>query len=121
MSEVARARGDAETAIENTASGDSRANGHAERAVRSVEEQIRARILDYDQNTGKEVDAKSAGMDCIVEHAVDILNKCVVGHDGKIAYENIKLNKYHGQFYEFGDRILSKVPGKPEGGRMQPR
>ena len=42
MSEVARARGDSETAIENTAPGDSRANGYAERAVRSVEEQVRA-------------------------------------------------------------------------------
>ena len=31
------------------------------------------------------------------------------------------MKKYHGQFYEFGDSILSKVPGKPEGGRMQPR
>ena len=60
-------------------------------------------------------------MDWIVEHAVDILNKCVVGHDGKTAYEKIKLKKYHGQFHEFGDSILSKVLGKLEGGRMQPR
>ena len=121
MVELARARGDAETAIENTAPGDSRSNGYAERAVRSVEEQVRAIKLGYEQNTGREVEVKSVGMDWIVEHAVDILNKCVVGHDGKTAYERIKMEKYHGQLYEFGESIMSKVPGKPEGGRMQPR
>ena len=121
MVELARARGNAETAIENTAPGDSRSNGYAERAVRSVEEQVRAIKLGYEQNTGKEIEVKSAGMDWIVEHAVDMLNKCVVGHDGKTAYELIKMKKYHGQFYEFGESVMSKVPGKPEGGRMQSR
>ena len=121
MSELARARGDAETAIEHTSPGDSRANGFAERAVRRFEEQVRVIKLGYEQNTGKEVDVESAGLDWIVEHAVDILNKCVVGHDGKTAYEKIKMMKYHDQFNEFGESVMSKVLGKPEGGRMQPR
>ena len=42
---------------------------------------VRVIKIGYEQNTKREVDVKSAGMDWIVEHAVDILNKCVVGHD----------------------------------------
>ena len=121
MQELARARGDLETSIENTPPGDSRANGYAERAVRSLEEQIRAIKIGFEQNTGREVDVQSLGMEWLFEHCADILNKCVVAHDGKTAYERIKLKQYHGQFYEFGEVIMSKVPGKPSGGRMEPR
>ena len=57
----------------------------------------------------------------MVEAAADLLNKFVVGADGRTAYERIKGKKYKGEMAEFGRKIMYKIPCKPQGGLMEER
>ena len=120
-SEVARARGDLPTVLETPPPSDSRANGYAERAVRSLEEQVRVLKTAFQGATKKELDVLSPGMAWLVEHSADTLNKGLVGPDGRTAHERVRGRRYHGELFEFGQVILSKIPGKPVGGVVQPR
>ena len=121
ISEVARIRKGVPTTCETSASRDSRANGLAERAVRSVEEQIRVLLLGFEEEYGGELSVKHALFSWLVEHSADSLNKFIVGADGRTVYERAKGHQYHGEMYEFGECIQSKVPGKPDGGLMKAR
>ena len=116
MSEVARQR-----SWRTRPPTDSKANGYAERAVRSVEEQIRVMKTAYQSSTRRVVDVKSAGFAWLVEHAADTLNKALVGSDGQTPWERVRGRKYGGQVFEFGQVVLSRIPGKPVGGLMTPR
>ena len=57
----------------------------------------------------------------LVEHAADTLNKGLVGPDGRTAYERVRGRKYGGLLFEFGQVVLSRLPGKPVGGVVAPR
>ena len=114
--EVARERGDLPTILENPPPRDSRANGYAERAVRSLEEQVRVLKTAFQQSTGQILEVDTAGMAWLVEHSADTLNKGLVGPDGCTAYERVRGRKYGGLLFEFGQVILIKIPGKPVGG-----
>ena len=67
------------------------------------------------------MDVRSAGFAWLIEHAADTLNKGLVGPDGCTAYERVRGRRYGGLLYEFGQVILSQIPGKPEGGVIAPR
>ena len=71
LSEVARLRKGIPTVLESTAPGDSRANGLAERAVTSVEEQVRVLQISSEKATGEPLEVSHRGFTWIVEHAAD--------------------------------------------------
>ena len=102
--------------LENPPPSDSNANGYAERAVGNVEEQVRVLKTVFQSSTCETLDVQSAGFAWLVEHAADTLNKGLVGQDGCTAYERFRGCWYGGVLYEFGQVILSQIPGKPEGG-----
>ena len=56
-----------------------------------------------------------------MEHAADTSNKGLVGPDGCTPYERVRGRRYGGLLYEFGQVVLGKIPGKPEGGVVAPR
>ena len=116
MREVARMRGDSPTVIENSPPSDSKANGLAERAVRSIEEQVRVLKIAFEANTGAELGVSHPGMAWLIEHAADCLNKGLVGADGRTGFERVRMRPYHGDLYEFGSVVMAKIPGKPKGG-----
>ena len=116
MREVANERGDAPTVLENSPPSESKANGVAERAVRSVEEQIRVLKIAFETNTRKELSVQHPGMAWLVEHAADTLSKCIVGKDGRTGFERARMRKYHGDMFEWGSVVHLKIPGKPKGG-----
>ena len=119
--EVARARGDLPTVLESPPPTDSKANGFAERAVRSLEEQTRVFKTAFQSSTKKVLEVDVPGMAWLVEHSADTLNKALVGTDGRTAYERVRGRPYRGQLYEFGQVIWSKLSGKPIGGAVSPR
>ena len=55
LSDVARRRGSVRTVLESAPRGDSQGNGHAERAVRSVEEMVRLQKLALEGRIGAKV------------------------------------------------------------------
>ena len=113
--DAARARWDLPTVLENLPPSDSRANGYAEMAVRSVKVQVRVLKTAFQSSTREILDVQSAGFAWLVEHAADNLNKGLVGPDGCTAYERLRGPRYGGLLYDVGQVILSKMPGKPEG------
>ena len=119
--EVAQMRGTARTIIEPAPKGDSKGNGLAERAVQSVEEMVRVLKLALESRIGKQLQVSHLLFTWLVEHAVDILNKFVVGRDGKSAFERLKGKKYHGMMVEFASPVMFRVSGKVEGGVMTDR
>ena len=57
----------------------------------------------------------------MIEHSADLLDKFVVGKDGRTAYERVKGKKYSGLMFPFGTKVLHRVPAKVQGGAMDPR
>ena len=111
----------AETLLEGSPAGDSRANGLAERAIQSVEKQIRVLKLALERNVGAKVGVEHPCFPWLAEHAADILTKFVIGRDGMTAWERLKGRKYSGVLFEFGANILLKVQLRPMGGEMAAR
>ena len=69
---VAESRGEARTLLEMAPRGDSRGNGHAERAVRTVEENVRLQLAAFEQRTNIKMSVTDRMFAWVVEYAVDI-------------------------------------------------
>ena len=121
LNEVARLRGDAPTVLETSPYGDSQSNGYIERAIRSIEEMIRAHKLDLEAKLGTKIAVTSNVVAWLVEHSADVLNKCQVGRDRRTPYERLKGKRLKGTMCEFASPCMLRVTGKPQGGLMQPR
>ena len=110
-----------ETLLEGSPVGDSRSNGLAERAIQSVEKQIRVLKLALERNMSCKVGVEHVCFPWLVEHAADVLAKFVIGRDGLTAWERLKGKKYTGLLIEFGTKVLHRVSHKPMGGEMEAR
>ena len=105
-----------ETILENSPVGDSQANGLAERAVQSVQKQTRILKLATERAYKYKIGVEHPCFPWMVEHAADLLDKFVVGKDGRTEYERTKSRKYGGLMFPFGTKVLYRVPDKPQGG-----
>ena len=121
LREVAKRRGDAQTIVEKSKPYDSKSNGRAERAVRSIEEQARVLKLAFEANAKCDLSVSSPAFAWLIEHAADLLTKCSVGPDGMTPYERLRGKRYLGEMYEFGACVHIKIRGKPIGGVMEAR
>ena len=83
--EVAKKRGDVQTIVEESKPYDSKTNGRAERAVRSVEEQAQVLKLAYVANSKSDLSVSSAAFTELIEHAAGLLCKCSAGSAGLTA------------------------------------
>ena len=120
MNKVSALRASESTILENSPAGDSRANGRAERAVQSIEKQVRVLKLAVEEHLGR-FSVTHKAFSWLVMHAADVLTKFHVDGDGATAFEKIKGRAYSGVMYEFGQCILYKTDMKVQGGNMQPR
>ena len=83
LKQVAKLRGVGRTFLEQSPVGDSKANGVAERAVQSVEKMVRVHKLAFENRIGARLPVKHPLFAWLVEHVSDILNRFLVGRDGK--------------------------------------
>ena len=100
-----------ETILEHTPVGDSRANGRVERAVQSVEKQVRVLKLATENSVGK-FSVSHAIFPWLVLHAADVMVKFRVGADGQTPYERLKGREYSGIMMEFARKVLYKSSAK---------
>ena len=123
LKEVAKVREQSglRTIIEHSAVADSQANGTAEQAVQAVEGISRTMKLDLEEKIGAKVPVTSAAFAWLIEHSVDVTNKCHVFLDGTTSFERVKGRKHRGELHEFGAQVLHRLPGKPQGGLMEAR
>ena len=94
--------------------GSSASNGIVERAVQSVEGQVRVLKLALEKRWGAEIPSKHAVIPWMIEYAAYLLNRFEVGHDGKTAYERLKGKRARSFGVEFGEAVHWKV--NPTGG-----
>lgn len=119
ISEVARLRamaGGGKFIVEASPVGSSASNGVAERAIQSVEAQVRVLKLAVETRWGVEIPAKHPILPWLVEYSAFLLNRFEVGHDGKTAYERLKGKQARTLGVEFAEAILWK--SKPSGGAL---
>ena len=111
----------AETVLEQSPKGDSKAAGRAERAIQSIEKQTRVLKIATEKSLGSSFSVMHKCFPWVVMHAADVLTKCQVQKDGRTAYENIKQREYSGLMLRWGSACLHKVGVKVQGGAMESR
>ena len=84
-------------------------NGRAERAVQTLEGQIRALLLSLEDRLGRRVDAKEPIVTHMPEYAAHLLNRLEVGKDGRTPYERCRGKKAQVLGVQFGEKVLYKV------------
>ena len=110
-----------ETFVEHSKVYDSQSNGTVERAIQSVEGLTRTMKMSLERKINKMIPSRHPLMTWLVEHVADVLNKFVVGKDGRTAHERSRGKKYHGEMIEFGRRIPHEswqAPGRFHEGKV---
>ena len=117
VTEVGRVRaaaGGGRMVVESSPVGQSQSNGVVERAIGSVEGQLRVLRDALEGRLGVKLEVNHPVMTWLVEYAALALNRFEVGKDGRTAYERCKGKKAKTMGIEFGEAILWKR--KPDGG-----
>ena len=120
QNEVQRRR-EGKTILENSPVGDSRSNGHAERAVQSIAGHVRTIKKALEDRVGIKLNSDHPVIPWIILHSADILNKFSVGKDGKTAYERWKGKQWTKESVEFGELIHFKLPKNTSRGKLDDR
>ena len=89
-----------------------------ERGVQEIENEVRALYLNLQDRIGSKIDARERIVAFIPEYAVYLMNRMMVGPDGKTSYERIKGKKPTILGVEFGEKVLY-MPLRTGGGRQQ--
>ena len=121
LNEVARLRGNAGTVVELSPKGSSQSNGVAERCVQQVEESVRVTLLDLEDATGYKVSVEDPIFAWLVMYAADVINKGLVGEDGKTAWQRVRGRSYGGKGLPFGYPIMHRLTGDVAGGDLRGR
>ena len=103
-----------EIVYEESAVGDSNANGSIERANQTIQGQIRAIKDDTERQIGATIGLESSVLKWLVRHAAWTLTTLHVGSDGETAHQRIRGKPFNQQIAAFGEQILFK-PHKTTG------
>jgi hypothetical protein len=110
VDEIGRARGGGGKWMkEHSPVGASASNGVVERAIQSVQAQVRVLKLALEDKWKAEIPTQHAIMPWMVEYAAFLLNRFEVGHDGKTSYERLKGKTAKNVGVEFGEAVHWKV------------
>jgi hypothetical protein len=109
------------TIIEESPVGSSGSNGVVERAVQSVEGQIRALKLALENRIKFKISAKSNVVTFLAEYAAYLLNRLEVGKDGKTATERNRGKSLTVMGVEFGEKVMYKKKAEKMASKIEPR
>ena len=97
-----------ETIPEHSPIGEHQSNGIAERAVRTVKDQIRTLKSALDARLGKRVPPEATVLLWLIEYSGVLLSRFAIGKDGKTAYQRIKGRACSRPMAEFGESVWYK-------------
>ena len=97
------------TVPQNPPAYNPQANGAAERAVQEIMGEMRALKIGLEQRIGIKIPTSFKVMEWIVELAPVIINRCLVGHDGKTPFSRLVGKHSSKETVETGERVLAKV------------
>ena len=112
-----------EAILEHSPIGSSQSNGAVERAIRSVEGQVRDVKDAVEQRTGCVLAAGRPVMPWLTQHCAGILTRYIVGDDKKTAYERLKgkpFNEKLAPFREYGHFMVA-AKNSEAAGKLDPR
>ena len=112
VEDIGRARGTRSSGrwiVENSPVRSSQSNGVIERAVQSIEGQVRVLKIAVERRWKAEIPVDHPVLAWAVEYASFLLNRFEVGHDGKTAYERLKGKRATTLAIEFGEKVLWKM------------
>ena len=101
---IVKAR-DSPTVIEHSPVRSSGSNGIVERAIKEVEYQIRTMKSALDKRLGTNLGITANVLPWLIEYASVLLNRYLVGKDGKTAYERLKGKTSKMLGFEFGETV----------------
>ena len=111
LSEVGRVRaaeGGGRYVMEQSPVGCSASNGIVERAIQSVEHQVKVLKIAVESRWRVKIGARHSIVPWLVEYAAVLLNRFEVGRDGRTAFERSKGRKARTLGLEFGEAVLWK-------------
>ena len=95
--------------LENTPRHDHAANP-AERAIRSVEDQVRVLRLDVEARYGIQLNANMSLWPWIARHAGWLLTRCKIKGNGCTPYQDAYGTKYSGEMMNIAETVLFRFP-----------
>ena len=81
--------------------------------------QVRAMKIGLQQRIGKAIKTDSKIMEWIVELSTVLLNRCLIGKDGRTPYHRLLGKDSRKPIIELGERILAKIARGPQARRRQ--
>ena len=114
-------RGDECTLVEEAPVGSKGSNGIVERAVQTIEGQVRVMKLALEDRLGMSIDAEANVMTFLAEYAGYLVNRLVVGKDGKTSYERAKGKAATVMGLEFGEKVLWKTKDQAKMNKVNAR
>ena len=99
-----------DTILENSPKGDSQSNGAAENAVREAEGMKRTRKMSVEEKFRAVVDNKHVLLPWLVMHAGVMITRYETVHDGKTAYQRIKIKRPSNKMLPFGGEVICMMP-----------
>ena len=109
------------TIVEESPVGSSGSNGVVERAVQTVEGQIRVLRFALEARIGKDVPAGSNVVVFMAEYAAYLINRLEVGKDGRTATERNKGKAATVMGVEFGEKVMYRKKRKSKMAKMDRR
>ena len=97
---------DTEVLEETSPQGDKNTNGHGERAVQSLEGQVRALKMELESRISAEVPARHPIVTWAISHGADIVTRCEVKASGATSYQAVKGRPYRGMNTDFVRTVM---------------
>ena len=110
-----RIKAEVEFVPEESPVEDSRSNGYIERAIQTIQGQIRASKGALEARLKKHIESTHPGLPWLVAHAANTVNRYSVGPDGKTPYGRVKGKVFDRPVVEFGEEVWymrSGITGK---------
>ena len=96
--------------FEHSPVAEHQSNGVAERAVKSVQGQVRTLKLALEARISEKVAETSDVVPWMIRHAAMLLNIGQRGDDGRTAWERVKGRRFNREIPEFGERVMYLKP-----------
>ena len=106
LKDAVKASCDVSMGVEVSPMGDSQANGDVERAIRTVQGQVRTMKSALDVNYKTEFWENHALIPWLVSYASSIINKFTIDTGGKTAHERCRGRKFNRHLPEFGECVM---------------
>ena len=99
----------------------SKSNGLVERAVQDIEGGVRAMFIALQERLGLKMQAKERIVAFIPEYVAYLMNRLMVGADGKSVYERLKGKAPSVLGVEFGEKVMYKKRRGAKFEKINPR